>query len=125
MMKILIIDDSRFLQNFLIKILKTYVPEAAIIVAGNGVQGLELFKSENPDFVLTDLLMPEMNGQDLLKEIRKINLNAKIIVISADIQKATRDEVEELGILAFFNKPFNNEKATELVNLIKEAASDA
>ncbi len=121
-MKILIVDDSRFLQNFLIKLFKQYLPEGEIIVANDGLEAFELYKKEKPDFVLTDLLMPELNGQELIRLIKEYNEQANIIVISADIQKSTRAEVFKLGALAFFNKPLTNETASELISLIKETS---
>lgn len=119
-MKILIVDDSRFLQNYLKKLLNLYLPDADIIVANNGMEAWGLYQQEKPDFILTDLLMPELNGQELLRLVRTADQHAKIIVISADIQNSTREEVYQLGALAFFNKPLSKETAAELINLIKE-----
>lgn len=119
-MKILIVDDSRFLQNYLIKLLNLYLPDEKLIVANNGLQAWELYQKEKPAFVLTDLLMPEINGQELLRLIKEYDKEANIIVISADIQKSTREEVNKMGALAFFHKPLSNEAAAELINLLKE-----
>lgn len=119
-MKILIVDDSRFLQNFLIKLLNMYLPEADLLVAGNGADAFALYKQENPSFVLTDLLMPELNGQDLLRLVKEYDRNAKVIVISADIQKSTRQEAFQLGAMAYFNKPLTKETAADLIALLKE-----
>lgn len=119
-MKILIVDDSRFLQNFLIKLLNLYLPEAELFVANNGVDAFALYQKEKPAFVLTDLLMPEMNGQELLRSIKEYDKQSRVIVISADIQNSTREEAFQLGALAYFNKPLTKETAAELINLIKE-----
>lgn len=121
-MKILIVDDSRFLQNFLIKLLNMYLPEGEILTANNGTDAYSLYLKEKPDFTLTDLLMPELNGQELLRLIKEDNDNAKVIIISADIQKATREEAFKMGALAFFNKPLTKETSAELINLIKETS---
>ncbi|PKM78777.1 MAG: response regulator [Firmicutes bacterium HGW-Firmicutes-15] len=121
-MKILIVDDSRFHQNFVVKILNKYLPEGELLLANNGMEGFEMFEKERPAFVLTDLLMPERNGQDLLRLIKACDSNASVIVVSADIQKSTREEVKQLGALAFFNKPLTNETASELIALIKETS---
>ncbi len=119
-MKILTIDDSRFFQSFLIKLFRQYLPEAQVISAVNGAEGLALYQKERPDFILTDLLMPELDGQSLLTQIRQTDQDTKIIIISADIQRATREEVERFGITAFFNKPLNDEKAAQLIKVLKE-----
>ncbi len=119
-MKILIVDDSRFHQNFVIKILTKYLPEGELLTANDGLEAFEVYKKEQPAVVLTDLLMPGRNGQDLLRLIKECDPQANVIVISADIQKSTREEVKQLGALAFFNKPLTNETAGELITLIKE-----
>jgi len=121
-MKILIVDDSRFLQNFLIKLLNLYLPEAELTTANNGLEAFALYKKEKPAFVLTDLLMPELNGQELLRLIMAEDEPARVIVISADVQKSTREEAFQLGALAFFNKPLTKETSAELINLIKETS---
>jgi len=121
-MKILIVDDSRFQQNFLVKIFQIFLPEGELLKADNGIKAFDIYKEERPDFVLTDLLMPERSGQDLLRLIKEFDQQSKVIVITADIQKSTRDELNQMGALAFFNKPLNNENIAQLIELIKEAA---
>ena len=123
LMKILVVDDSQFFQGFLKKILKKYLPEADLISANNGREALALYEQERPDFISTDLLMPEMDGQEFLQKVKEKNPEVKVVVISADIQKATREEIEGMGILAFYNKPLNNEKAGEILTLLKEGSN--
>jgi len=120
--KILIVDDSRFQKNYLVKMFQIYFPEGEILTADNGIEAFEIFKKERPAFVLTDLLMPERSGQDLLRLIKEYDSQSNVIVITADVQKSTREEVHQMGALAFFNKPLNNENILELINLIKETA---
>ncbi len=120
-MKVLIVDDSLFFKSFMLKLFAKYLPECDLITASNGSEGFYLYQQEKPQVVLTDLLMPGLNGQELIKQIRAGDANTKIIVISADVQKAIRQEVEQMGVLAFFNKPLNDEKANQLISLLKEA----
>ncbi len=119
-MKILVIDDSNFIRSLVGKTLQSNIPNLELIAASNGIEGYNLFLTEKPDLIVMDLLMPEMNGWELLKLIREEDLNIKIIVFSADVQKATRDEIEKFGIRAFIHKPFNKEKAEQLINIVKE-----
>ena len=119
-MKILVVEDSMLYQKAIVKYLSSQLPEAEFVVAGDGKQGLELYQSTQPDVVLLDLLLPEMNGQEVLRRIKAIDPQAKAAVISADVQKIIQDEVRSLGIITFVNKPFTPEKAAELAALIKE-----
>jgi len=120
-MKVLIVEDSIFVQKLLTKLIVDHIPECEIQIANNGEQGYNLFKEFQPDFITTDLLMPGLNGQEMLRMIRETDRNVKIIILSADIQKTTRDEVEMLGISGFLNKPLTAEKATTMIQLIQAA----
>jgi CheY-like chemotaxis protein len=103
MAKILIIDDSSFARNNLKKNLQQ--AGYSIVEAANGAQGLELAQQENPDLITLDLLMPGMTGQETLPHLKKICPEAKIIILSADIQTFVREELLAAGANAFLNKP--------------------
>ncbi|HZG84259.1 response regulator [Paenibacillus sp.] len=120
-MKILIVEDSMFVQNMTRRVVTDHYPDVEVIVASNGETGYRLYEEHRPDLILTDLLMPGLSGQELLQKIRETDADTKVIVISADVQKATRDEIEQLGIQGFVNKPVTGEKAELLVRLIAEA----
>ena len=120
-MKILIVEDSKFVQNMTRRVVTDHYPDAEVMTANNGEIGYELYEEHRPDLILTDLLMPGLSGQELLQKIRDADADTKVIVISADVQKATRDEIEQLGIQGFVNKPVTGEKAELLVRLIAEA----
>lgn len=116
MYKILIADDS----NFQRKLIKNVIEESGYIVfeAKNGVECLSLYDDIKPDCILLDLLMPEKTGNQVLAELKEIKNIIPVIVISADVQQSTRDEVESLGAFAFLNKP---PKKEELIKVIAEA----
>lgn len=119
-MKILVVDDSNFLRKIIIKNLKKELDKVDFIEAASGLKGLEEYKKNNIDLIISDLLMPEMTGQEMIHSIRKIDLNIPIVIFSADIQDSIREEVMEYGVLMFINKPMTPNKTTILVNLIKE-----
>lgn len=118
-MKIIIADDSIFVRNILVKAIVTHFPEAQITQCKNGLEALDAYINEVPDWLITDLLMPEMSGQELLGTLQKQGIKGKFIVISADVQKGTRDEVDALGITAFINKPLTADKLALLINQLE------
>ncbi|MDP6924027.1 MAG: response regulator [Candidatus Scalindua sp.] len=103
MAKILIIDDAKFTRTMLKKMIAEFGHET--IEAGNGREGLEKITGEDPDLVLTDILMPEMEGTELLELLRETNMDVSVIVISANIQDSVRDQCMNLGVSEFFGKP--------------------
>lgn len=108
MAKILVIDDAKFTRTMIKKMLVEFGHET--IEAENGREGLEKISSESPDLVLTDILMPEMEGTELLKLLRETNMDVNVIVISANIQDTVRDQCMSLGVSEFFGKPPDKEK---------------
>ena len=118
-MKILIVDDSRFTQLTMAKLLQSYIEDAEIFFASDGEDGFNKYKELNPDYVFVDLLMPIVSGQELVKLIKKYDTNSKIFVVSADVQKNVKKEIESYGIMKFINKPFTEEKAELVTKIIK------
>lgn len=63
--------------------------------------------------------MPKISGIELTKMIKEYDANAKIIILTADVQKNVQEEVVSHGVLLFVNKPFNDEKARLICELIR------
>ncbi|GGL61247.1 response regulator [Sporolactobacillus putidus] len=122
MKKILIVDDSKFSQKITSSLIKQYLDDAEFEFAGDGEEGLEKFKADHPDYIVVDLLMPKLRGGDLIEKIRQWDIDARIFVISADVQKRVRDVIEKMGVLSFINKPLDEEKAKKICNIIRNDA---
>lgn len=118
-MKLIIADDSAFVRNIIAKTIGTHFPDATIIQCTNGQEALDAVQSAEADWLITDLLMPGMTGQELLGKIKENETSIKTIVISADVQKGTRDEIEAYAIDAFIAKPLTPDKLNVLVERIK------
>lgn len=119
MIKILIADDSKFSQKVTANLIRKYITDSDIYFADDGQEAYKKYIEINPDYIFADLLMPNVNGEELIKLIKKHNSNAKIIVISADVQKDVRREIESYNVMSFINKPFNEEKARLVYNMIR------
>ena len=71
-----------------------------------------------PELVLTDLLMPNMTGEELIRSIREIDATVPIIVMTANIQKPAREKVEALGVTGFVTKPVIGDSIKTLRSLL-------
>ncbi len=92
-----------------------------VSVAENGVKGLEVFKKVRPDLVFVDVLMPEMDGVETLKEIRKIDEKVPCILITAFGLNKRIEEAEQYNVSGFFRKSQDFEHAATLIyDAIKE-----
>lgn len=123
-MKILIVDDSNFSQKVESNLLQKYVKNADIHFASDGKEGLEKYKEIEPDYIFIDLLMPKMNGHEMIKLLKEYDNTAKIFVVSADVQKSVREEIEGYGIVSFINKPIDEEKAKLISYLIRNGGNE-
>lgn len=119
-MKILVTDDSKMARKMVIKTLQDAKNNVDFVVleAQNGEESLTLYKEHNPDIVFMDLTMPVMDGFEALKKIKEFDDSAKVIVISADIQKQAMDRVRELGALNFVKKPIDLKKMQQILDNI-------
>ena len=106
MIKILIVDDSAFARTNLKRTLTGAGYD--VVEASSGKQALEQVKLDAPDIVTLDLLMPGLSGLETLKLMKPIIPKTKFIVITADVQTLTREELEREGADAFINKPVSN-----------------
>ncbi len=113
--KILIVDDAAFMRMMIKDILSKngfdVVGEAA-----DGVQAVEKFQELLPDLVTMDITMPEMDGITALKEIKKINPSAKVIMCSAMGQQAMVIDAIQAGAKDFIVKPFQADRVLEAIN---------
>jgi PAS domain S-box-containing protein len=106
---ILLVDDSKTDRLLYSKILKHITPDYNIETASNGKEALEKIRTAPPALVITDHIMPEMNGYDLTREIKKLDIKGKpqVIVLSGDIDRSAIDDYTNIGIEYVFHKPVN------------------
>lgn len=97
-------EDNELMQSFFSNIFKS------VYSAKNGKDGLEIYKDKKPDVVITDLIMPQMDGIDMSEEIRAIKKDQIIVVVSAsdDIEKVSKTIA--LNITSFIHKPVDTKK---------------
>jgi two-component system, chemotaxis family, chemotaxis protein CheY len=111
---ILIVDDSTFLRK---RVRQALQDEGYTLVeADSGLSALKEMDSQQFSCILTDLVMPGLDGFGLLAEIQKRKLAAPVVVLTADVQKSTHDRCAELGASAFIQKPVNPAELRSVVS---------
>jgi two-component system chemotaxis response regulator CheY len=110
--RILIVDDSPGMRAVLRRVVElSGIPVETCLSACHGKAALETLRSERVDLILTDINMPEMNGEELVSEIRKDPALNKIpiLVISTDATSNRMQRMLELGAAGYVIKPFQPE----------------
>lgn len=80
----------------------------------NGQDAVNLFESLRPDVVFLDLMMPEYDGFFAMENIRKIDPNANIVVVTADIRQDTSERLKSINTIKIIYKPFNKNDIMEI-----------
>lgn len=115
-MKVLVAEDDAHTRAGLIEILEMEGYE--VVSAANGADALAQYHGESPDFVCLDVMMPEMNGYDVCREIRKQNLRVPVIFISAKSEEVDKVIGLELGADDFIMKPFGVKEVVARIRAI-------
>lgn len=112
-MKILIVDDAMFMRITLKNLLTKEGYEC--FEAGSGIEAVARYMEVKPDLTTMDITMPDMDGIAAVKEIKKLNPAAKVIMCSAMGQEAMVVDAIQAGACDFIVKPFKPERVLEAV----------
>ena len=114
MAKLLVVDDSSLSRRISRRILE----EAGhtVIEAMDGMSALERYAVDKPDVVILDVTMTEMNGLEVLGQLRAMDNNARVVMATADVQSSTRTMAEAGGAVGFVVKPLTTETILRAVN---------
>jgi two-component system chemotaxis response regulator CheY len=112
--KVLVVDDTPFHSNFLSMYLR--IKKYDVTVATDGLEGLAACKKENYGIVFSDIEMPNMNGIELLRSLKRLPAYAKtpVIMLSTLDTDEMKNKAKALGAFAYIVKPFNTQKMDEL-----------
>lgn len=121
MNRILIIDDDEMQLNMLTSTLASEGYQ--IYATADGPQGIFIFKEQRPDLVLLDIGLPSMSGLDVLREIRELDPNAKVMVITGYGSVESVVLTIRSGACDFIHKPYNIEMLLKKIESTLNASS--
>lgn len=118
---VLIVDDSIFMRVTLAEMLKKERLDYQIYEAQDGVEAVQLYKKLRPNLVAMDLNMPKASGMQALRAIKKIESNAKVILITANKERDAQNEAFANQVHGFVTKPVDREA---FVWMVKDALKE-
>ena len=122
--RIVLCDDDIGIRTMLSRFLRAEGYE--VFEADNGRTCLDIVASKNPEAILLDLKMPDMDGMQVIRELKNLDSNIPILVISGIVDLKTSVEDEELPLGSFIAKPFKIEEVSSLLRaaLLESRADD-
>jgi two-component system chemotaxis response regulator CheY len=115
MKRLLVVDDALFMRKMICGVAAEAGWEV-VAEAANGAIAVELYEKHRPDLVTMDLVMPVMGGLEALRQIRAIDPDAKVIVVTAlDQKQVLLDSIRD-GAIDFIVKPFERQRVLSLLN---------
>jgi len=117
-MKVLVVEDNKPIVDALCDIFNSQKDRFEVMVAYNGASGLEKYDSFKPDVVLLDIAMPVMDGIETLEKMIQLDINAKVIMVTAASSHERMEKCLKIGASAFIEKPFNTEQILSTINSV-------
>ena len=111
--RLLVVDDATIMRMRITGIAREAGWDV-VAEATNGREGLDRYGEHRPDLVTLDIVMPELDGVETLRELRAADPNARVVMVSAVDQRAKLRECFALGALDFVVKPFDKERLISL-----------
>jgi CheY-like chemotaxis protein len=122
--KLLYVEDDPETRMVLEKLLRRKYPDLQVFAAGNGQEGLDLFHLHHPDFVITDITMPVMNGIEMSAAIKTTAPEVIIIAVTAHTNGEYLSQAKDLGITQYLMKPIQfKELFAAVEGALREIAS--
>lgn len=114
---ILVVDDDEMMREFVKELLK--INDFKITEASNGKAGLKEFRENTPDLVITDIIMPEMEGISFIRELRSYNKDVPIIAMTGNVHGRMEEFLDissKLGADEILRKPIKSQQFLDAIN---------
>lgn len=116
--RVLVVDDETIIRNLVSRVLKS-VGFDVVGEATDGLRGVQMYKEMNPDIVVMDVSMPNMNGLSALKQIMKLDKTAKVVMLTSETEKGLVTEILKAGAAEYMVKPIDRKIIMEkFVNIL-------
>lgn len=118
---VLIVDDNDMMRTLLRAILRSDNQFEVVGEARNGIAAIEMNQRYKPDIICLDVVMPEMDGLEALREIKKERPETRVVIITGTPSAGNVQEAMNLGANGFIIKPFNAAKILDTLSALPAA----
>ena len=114
---VLLVEDDDFVREYLARSIERR--GFKVIGAAKGYEAIDLYKENKPDFVLLDIGLPDINGKEVLKQMREIDPNAKIYFVSGSEEIVSDYHAKQLGADGRLTKPIDTEEVMKIIGAVE------
>ena len=118
MIRVLLVDDQALVRAGFAKLLESESSVTVVGEAANGRDAVESYRELRPDLVTLDLIMPVMGGFEALRELRALDPEARVVIVSAIDQRQALVEAIAAGAIDFIVKPFERERVVGVLTKV-------
>jgi two-component system response regulator YesN len=119
---VLVVEDEDIIRKNIVNFIKSFSPDFEIAGdAENGLKALEIYREKRPDIVITDILMPQMDGIQLIEKLRKDNTDISFIIISGYDEFTYAQSAMRLNVSDYLLKPFLPQQLADVLQKVKES----
>ena len=112
-LRVLFVEDNEQTRRAGSRMIQRHVQ--TLYTAENGVQGLELYRREKPDLVISDIEMPEMDGLEMFRQIRRQDPHLPLVICTAYNFQEYREQAREIDVDQYLLKPFGKENILQVL----------
>jgi len=125
MLKVLVVDDEKLVRKGIVLGVDWLSLDCVVVAeASNGLEGLEAVRKFNPDLIITDIKMPKMDGIEMLKHLREVNKDVRVIFLTAYSDFSYAQKAVKLSAADYLLKPFQDGELEEAVLKVKKQIED-
>jgi two-component system, cell cycle sensor histidine kinase and response regulator CckA len=103
---LLYVDDENMLREMMARVISSHYPKYKLLLAEDGLQALDIIDEHQPDIILVDYSMPNLDGYSLSERLLSNNSKRKIIVVSGYLSRDLIAKFNQIGITTFLPKPY-------------------
>ena len=122
-LNILVVDDEKDITDFLTKVFNRTIHKD-VTIANSGKEALSLFKENSYDLVFLDMILPDMNGEEIFKEMKKSKPDIIIVFVSGQLG-LVKAKLKEMGAFTFLQKPFDVNDIFKVLNKVSKEKGSA
>lgn len=117
MKTVLLVDDEVFARDYLARVIEKQ--GFRVISASSGEEGITAFREQRPDYVFLDILLPGIDGEEVLRYMKEIDASAPIVLITGCDSISSPEQAEKLGAKGFLSKPIFANDVIDMLNRLQ------